>query len=192
MARAGKPSSPPKYEGERPVGVRPVRGPGAAAPGRVPGHAGVGHHRAVGWHGSASWLRQKIAALRTEYAPKTRLTGSLPARGPGPVRPVVPAGGGAAGSPAVWVAAAAGDGGLALEVHHRPDAPVPAYRGPAGRTAGRGAAAAGLGQRGRHRQRRALAEGVAAFTGVLPARIVQLRPYDPEYKGIVERANGDL
>lgn len=70
--------------------------------------------------------------------------------------------------------------------------PVPAYRGPAGRAAGRGAAAAGLRQRGRHRQRRALAEGVAAFTGALPARIVQLRPYDPEYKGIMERANGDL
>jgi hypothetical protein len=33
---------------------------------------------------------------------------------------------------------------------------------------------------------------VAAFTGMLPARIVQLRPYDPESKGIVERANGYL
>lgn len=42
----------------------------------------------------------------------------------------------------------------------------------------------GIGRGGR------LAEGVAAFTGTLAARIVQLRPRDPESKGIVERRNG--
>jgi transposase len=36
------------------------------------------------------------------------------------------------------------------------------------------------------------AAGVAAFTGVLATRIVQLKPCDPESKGIVERANGYL
>jgi hypothetical protein len=35
-----------------------------------------------------------------------------------------------------------------------------------------------------------LAAGVSAFTGVLATRIVQLRPRDPESKGIVERRNG--
>jgi transposase len=35
-----------------------------------------------------------------------------------------------------------------------------------------------------------LAEGVAAFTGTLATQIVQLRPRDPESKGIVERRNG--
>jgi transposase len=35
-----------------------------------------------------------------------------------------------------------------------------------------------------------LAEGVAAFTGTLATAIVQLRPRDPESKGIVERHNG--
>jgi len=35
-----------------------------------------------------------------------------------------------------------------------------------------------------------LAGGVAAFTGTLAAKIVQLRPRDPESKGIVERRNG--
>jgi hypothetical protein len=35
-----------------------------------------------------------------------------------------------------------------------------------------------------------LAEGVAAFTGTLATRIVQLRPGDPVSKGIVERRNG--
>jgi hypothetical protein len=42
----------------------------------------------------------------------------------------------------------------------------------------------GIGRGGR------LADGVAAFTGTLAARIVQLRPRDPESKGIVERRNG--
>jgi hypothetical protein len=35
-----------------------------------------------------------------------------------------------------------------------------------------------------------LADGVAAFTGTLATQIVQLRPRDPESKGIVERRNG--
>jgi hypothetical protein len=35
-----------------------------------------------------------------------------------------------------------------------------------------------------------LADGVAAFTGTLATCIVQLRPRDPESKGIVERRNG--
>lgn len=44
----------------------------------------------------------------------------------------------------------------------------------------------GIGQRGR------LAEGVAGFCGVLGTRLIQTRPYDPESKGLVERANGYL
>lgn len=44
----------------------------------------------------------------------------------------------------------------------------------------------GIGQRGR------LADGVAGFCGVLGTRLIQARPYDPETKGIVERANGYL
>ncbi|HSR83469.1 MAG TPA: IS21 family transposase [Streptosporangiaceae bacterium] len=35
-----------------------------------------------------------------------------------------------------------------------------------------------------------LADGVAEFTGTLATRIVQLRPLDPESKGIVKRRNG--
>ena len=42
----------------------------------------------------------------------------------------------------------------------------------------------GIGRGGR------LAEGVTAFAGTLATRIVQLRPRDPESKGIVERRNG--
>jgi hypothetical protein len=43
---------------------------------------------------------------------------------------------------------------------------------------------AGIGRGGR------LAFGVDSFVGMLATRIVQLRPYDPESKGIVERRNG--
>lgn len=43
---------------------------------------------------------------------------------------------------------------------------------------------AGIGRRGR------LAQGVAAFAGTLATKVVQLKPYDPESKGIVERRNG--
>lgn len=44
----------------------------------------------------------------------------------------------------------------------------------------------GIGQRGR------LTDGVAGFCGVLGTRLIQARPYDPETKGLVERANGYL
>ena len=43
---------------------------------------------------------------------------------------------------------------------------------------------AGIWQKGR------LAHGVASFAGTLATKVVQLRPYDPESKGIVERRNG--
>ena len=43
---------------------------------------------------------------------------------------------------------------------------------------------AGIGRRGR------LAAGVAEFCGVLATRLHQLKPHDPESKGIVERRNG--
>jgi hypothetical protein len=45
---------------------------------------------------------------------------------------------------------------------------------------------AGIGRGGR------LADGVAGFTGPLATKIVQLKPFDPESKGIDERANGYL
>jgi len=45
---------------------------------------------------------------------------------------------------------------------------------------------AGIGRRGR------LAHGVAGFCGTLATKLVQLKPFDPESKGIVERTNGYL
>src|SRR4029450_3967067 len=43
---------------------------------------------------------------------------------------------------------------------------------------------AGIGRRGR------LAAGVAEFCGTLATRLQQLKPHDPESKGLVERRNG--
>ena len=43
---------------------------------------------------------------------------------------------------------------------------------------------AGIGRRGR------LAAGVAEFCGTLATRVHQLKPHDPESKGVVERRNG--
>ena len=45
---------------------------------------------------------------------------------------------------------------------------------------------AGIGRRGH------LAHGVSGFCGTLATKLVQLKPFDPESKGIVERANGYL
>jgi hypothetical protein len=42
---------------------------------------------------------------------------------------------------------------------------------------------AGIGRRGK------LADGVAGLMGTIASRLVQLRPFDPESKGIVEWAN---
>ena len=42
---------------------------------------------------------------------------------------------------------------------------------------------AGIGRRGR------LADGVSSFCGTLGTKLVQAKPYDPETKGVVERAN---
>jgi transposase len=39
-------------------------------------------------------------------------------------------------------------------------------------------------------RRNSFAAGVSAFAGVLATKIVQVKPYDPESKGVVERANG--
>lgn len=115
------------------------------------------------------------------------------------MRSVVPTGPGAAGRGDVDTPAGAGDRRGVLPVHHRPDDPVAGDTGPAGRdvvaahvAAAGGPAAADLGQRGRDRPPGRLAEGVSGFTGALGSRIVQLKPFDPESKGVVERANGYL
>jgi len=154
----------------------------------------------VGWPGSQSWFRKRVARLRVEYAPKDpadRLT-----HRPGdqaqcdlwfpPV--VVPLGHGQTGSLPVLVMVASFSRfitGWMLPSRQTPDllAGLWSLLGGQLQAVPRRLVwdnEAGIGRRGR------LAAGVAAFTGALATRIVQLPPHDPESKGIVERVNGFL
>jgi len=151
----------------------------------------------VGWTGSSSWFRKKVAQLRPEFAPKDpadRITYRAgdqaqcdlwfpPAD--------IPLGGGRSGSPPVLVIVESYSrfitavmlpsrttpdllAGMWLllseQLHAVPHRLIWDNE-------------AGIGRRNK------LADGVTAFCGALATKIVQLKPYDPESKGIVERAN---
>jgi transposase len=151
----------------------------------------------VGWQGSSSWFRKKVATLRPDYAPKDPAD-RLSYRAGDQAQcdlwfPPLP-------SPLV-----AGQAGLlpVLVIVSSFSRFITAMMLPSRTTpdllAGMwllltrqlGAIPrrllwdneTGIGRRGK------LAEGVAEFCGHLATRIVQLKPFDPESKGIVERAN---
>lgn len=198
VSRAVKSSSPPKYSR--------VSGPSAFDPfeGQVRGlleqfptmPASVIAER-VGWPGSPSWFRKKIAVLRVEYAPKD--PADRLAYRPGdqaqcdlwfpPV--TIPLGAGQTACLPVLVMVASFSRFItAGMIPTRQTADLLA--GMWSLLAGQLQAVprrmvwdneAGIGRGGK------LAVGVAAFTGMLATRLVQLPPYDPESKGIVERAN---
>jgi hypothetical protein len=201
VARAVRSSSPPKYSR--------VSGPSAFDPfeahvrqllAEFPAMPASVLAERVGWLGSPSWFRKKVARLRVEYAPKDpadRLS-----HRPGdsaqcdlwfpPV--AVPLGHGQVGSPPVLVMVASFSRfitGWMLPSRQTPDllAGLWSLLGGQLRAVPRRLVwdnETGIGRGGR------LAVGVAAFTGALATRIVQLPPRDPESKGIVERANGFL
>jgi transposase len=151
----------------------------------------------LGWEGSASWFRKKVALLRPEYAPKDpadRLEYApgdqaqcdlwFPAQG-------VPDGTGGRRPFPVLVVVSSYSRFLAarmIPTRTTPDLLAGLWSLLQARL---GAVPrrlvwdneAGIGRRNR------LAEGVEGFCGTLATRIVQLKPFDPESKGIVERAN---
>jgi hypothetical protein len=151
----------------------------------------------VGWAGSRSWFRKRVAGLRVEYAPRDPAD-RLEYR-PGdqaqcdlwfpPVK--IPLGGGQFGSPPVLVIVCSYSRFItAVMLPSRTTADLLA--GMWSLLGGQLKAVphrliwdneAGIGRRNR------LAEGVNGFCGTLATRIVQLKPFDPESKGIVERAN---
>lgn len=154
----------------------------------------------VGWVGSASWFRKRVALLRPEHAPKDPAD-RLEHR-PGdqaqcdlwfpPAR--IPLGAGQAGSPPVLVVVASFSRFVTaqmLPTRTTPDLLAGMWSLLAEQL---GAVPkrllwdneTGIGRRGR------LADGVAGFCGTLATRLVQCKPFDPESKGIVERANGFL
>lgn len=154
----------------------------------------------VGWTGSPSWFRKRVALLRPEHAPKDPAD-RLEHR-PGdhaqcdlwfpPVK--IPLGSGQFGSPPVLVIVPGFSRLITarmLPTRTTPDLLCGIWSLLSGQL---GAVPrrliwdneAGIGCRGH------LAEGVAGFTGTLATKLVQLKPFDPESKGIVERANGFL
>jgi hypothetical protein len=154
----------------------------------------------VGWTGSASWFRKRVALLRPVYAPRDPAD-RLSYR-PGDQAQCdlwfpsakIPVGGDQACSPPVLVVVASFS--RCITARMVPSRTTPDLLAGIWSLLAEQLGAvprrliwdneAGIG-RGGH-----LAEGVAGFTGTLATRIVQLKPFDPESKGIVERANGYL
>jgi hypothetical protein len=201
VSRAVNSTSPPKYSrASGPSAFDPFEAQVRALLEQFPTMPATVIAERVGWPGSQSWFRKKVALLRVEHAPKD--PADRLAYRPGdqaqcdlwfpPV--TMPLGAGQAGSPPVLVMVASFSrfitGGM-LPTRQTPDLLAGMWSLLAGQL---GAVPrrmvwdneAGIGRGGK------LAVGVAAFTGMLATRLVQLRPYDPESKGIVERANGYL
>lgn len=151
----------------------------------------------VGWAGSISWFRERVAVIRPEYLPADPVD-RLEHR-PGRVAQCdlwfpptqVAVGYGQQASLPVLVMVAAFSRVIAammLPSRQTMDLVAGMWRLLAGSL---GAVPhelwwdneAGIGRRGR------LTDPVTALMGTLGARVVQLKPYDPESKGIVERAN---
>lgn len=154
----------------------------------------------IGWDGSPSWFRKRVALLRPEYAPKDPVDRLEHLPGdqaqcdlwfpPAPI----PLGFGQVGSPPVLVIVASFSRFVTAAM-------LPTRTTP-GLLAGMwlllsqqlGAVPkrllwdneSGIGRRGR------LSDGVAGFCGALATRLVQCKPFDPESKGVVERMNGYL
>ena len=153
----------------------------------------------VGWEGSPSWFRKKVAVLRPEYEPKDpadRLSYSagdqaqcdlwFPATAVmTPAGPVV--------FPVLVIVASYSRFITARMIPSRTTQDLLAGMWSL-LSEQLGAVPrrliwdneAGIGRRNH------LAHGVVGFCGTLATRLVQLKPFDPESKGIVERANGFL
>ncbi|KAA0098454.1 IS21 family transposase [Mycolicibacterium sp. P1-5] len=202
VAKAVQSDSPPRYE-RAPVassGWLQVEPAVRALLREYPTMAATVIAQRVGWSGGHSWFGENVARIRPEYAPADpcdRLV-HLPGEQvqcdlwfPGHV---VPDHGGALRSFPVLVMVAAYSRFIAaVMIPSRISGDLLAGMwqllsgdiGAVPRTL-LWDNESGIGQRGR------LAQGVSGFCGVLGTRLIQARPYDPETKGVVERANGYL
>lgn len=199
VARALAASSPPKYKPRPAVDSRwsDLETAVRALLAEFPDMPATVIAERVGWQGSASWLRENVSRIRPEFRrvdPADRLV-HLPGE---QVQcdlwfpPVdVPLGHGPTGRPPVLVMVASYSrliGAVMIPSRRTGDllaGMVLLLADVIGAVPKRllWDNEAGIGRGGR------LAEGVAGFCGTLGTRLVQARPYDPETKGIVERAN---
>lgn len=198
VARAVASVGPPKYE-------RAV-GPNAFTPFEARVRVLLAEHpelpgtvlaQRVGWSGSITWFREQVRPLRAQYRrpdPADRLE-----HAPGevvqcdlwfpPARIPTGVGGRSAVFPVLVMVAAHARFILAVMLPSRTTADL--LTGMWLLLGQLGAVPralwwdneAGIGRRGH------LASGVKEFCGTLATRLVQTRPFDPETKGVVERAN---
>jgi hypothetical protein len=198
VARAVASAVPPKYERKPvPTSFSPFEPRVAALLAEFPEMPATVIADRVGWDGSPSWLRENVARLRPQYRrldPADRLSWAPgdaaqcdlwfpPARipledGSTPLLPVL----------VITAAHSRFTTGRMIPTRKTEDLLLGSWE--LIRRLGRVPRRliwdneTGIGRGGK------LAEGVAAFTGTLATHIVQLRPRDPESKGIVERRNG--
>jgi transposase len=198
VARAIASQSPPTYSRGPVVSAFDAFEPGVRALlGEFPLMPATVIAERVGWTGSSSWFRKRVAMLRPELAPKDpadRLQYS-----PGDQvqcdlwfpPATIPLPDGRTSPPPVLVMVASFSRTICavmIPTRTTPDLLAGMWSLLSGQL---GAIPrrliwdneAGIGRRNH------LAEGVTGFVGTLGTRIVQLKPFDPESKGIVERAN---
>src|SRR5215472_9240275 len=198
VARAVASAAPPKYERKPvPTSFAPFEPWVAALLAEFPEMPASVIADRVGWDGSPSWFRENVARLRPQHRrpdPADRLTWDPgdaaqcdlwfpPARipledGSTPLLPVL----------VITAAHSRFTTGRMIPTRRTEDLLLGSWE--LIRALGRVPRRliwdneTGIGRGGK------LADGVAAFTGTLATQIVQLRPRDPESKGIVERRNG--
>jgi transposase len=198
VARAVASAAPPKYE-RKPVATSfsPFEPRVAALLAEFPEMPATVLAERVGWDGSSSWFRENVARLRPQYRrvdPADRLVWD-----PGdaaqcdlwfPPRKIPVEDGTVRLLPVLVITAAHSRfmTGRMIPTRKTEDLLLGSWE--LIRALGRVPRRliwdneSGIGRGGK------LADGVAAFTGTLATRIVQLRPRDPESKGVVERRNG--
>jgi Helix-turn-helix domain of resolvase len=198
VARAVRSDVPPKYERKpAPTSFSPFEPRVRALLAEFPEMPATVVAERVGWDGSISWFRENVARLRPQYRrpdPADRLNWSAGDAAqcdlwfpPGRI-PLED--GSAALLPVLVITAAHSRFITGRMIPTRTTADLLLGSWELIRQLGRVPRRliwdneTGIGRGGK------LADGVAAFTGTLATQIVQLRPRDPESKGIVERRNG--
>ena len=189
---------PPKYErASAPSAIKDVEPRIRVLLSAHPGMAATVMAERVGWTGSISWFRERVRAIRPEYLPADpvdrleHLPGRVAQCDLWFPAPKIGVGFGQEAMLPVLVMVAAFSRFIAavmLPSRQTMDLVAGMWQ----LLSGSFAAVphelwwdneAGIGRRGR------LTEPVTALMGTLGARLVQMKPYDPESKGMVERAN---